>query len=181
MDDFDEFEPGHDASRRYWILLCLSLIAALAVGTVGGYALRQGIWPLPDSARDYLPQFVAGWLPSPEAASLTRSPVDLNGYSFELVDAKARRGDAIVSIRLLHKRNDSPISDAVIFARRLDMAPEGMPTMTADLKPMSTTEPGTYRFKTNLTMQGKWQLSLAAKVQGENGTIQNKLVLEATP
>jgi hypothetical protein len=29
-------------------------------------------------------------------------------------------------------------------------------------------------------MEGRWQLSLGAKVQGETGTVVNKLVLEAT-
>lgn len=181
IDDFDAFEPGHDASRHHWILLSLSLVAALALGAVGGYALGQGIWSLPDSARSHLPQFVVGLLSSPKAASSTRSPAELKGYAFELVDSKVSQGEATVSVRLVHKPTDKPISDAVIFARHLDMAPEGMPTMTADVEPMSTSEAGTYRFKTNLTMQGKWQFSLAAKVQGENGTVQNKLVLEATP
>jgi hypothetical protein len=40
-------------------------------------------------------------------------------------------------------------------------------------------EPGVYRFKTNLSMEGRWQLSLGAKVQGETGTVQSKLVLKA--
>ena len=97
------------------------------------------------------------------------------------MNAKAPQGDAIVSVRLVQKSTGKPISDAVIFARRLDMAPEGMQTMTVDLEPTSASDAGTYGFKTNLTMHGKWQLSLAAKVQGESGTVQNKLVLEATP
>jgi hypothetical protein len=181
IDDFDAFEPGNDARRHHWILLSLGLVTALAVGTVGGYTLRQGIWSLPDSATGRLPQFVAGLLPSPEAVSSTRSLAELKGYAFELVDSKISQGEATVSVRLVHKPTDKPISNAVIFARRLDMAPEGMPAMTADLEPLPNPETGTYRFKTNLSMQGKWQLSLAAKVQGENGTVQNKLVLEATP
>jgi hypothetical protein len=32
-----------------------------------------------------------------------------------------------------------------------------------------------------MTMAGGWQLSLGAKVQGETGTVENKLVLQATP
>jgi len=32
-----------------------------------------------------------------------------------------------------------------------------------------------------VTMEGGWQLSLAAKVQGEIGTVENKLVIKATP
>jgi len=46
---------------------------------------------------------------------------------------------------------------------------------------MPSTEPGVYKFKATLTMAGGWQLSLGAKVQGETGTVENKLVLKATP
>ena len=46
---------------------------------------------------------------------------------------------------------------------------------------MPGVEPGTYRFKATLNMAGGWQLSLGAKVQGETGTVENKLVLKATP
>jgi hypothetical protein len=69
----------------------------------------------------------------------------------------------------------------VIFATRLDMAPEGMATMTAPVEALPSTEPGVYRFRTNLMMAGGWQLSLAAKVQGEVGTLQNQLILRALP
>ena len=36
-------------------------------------------------------------------------------------------------------------------------------------------------FKAAVPMQGGWQLSLGAQVQGETGTVENKLVLKATP
>ena len=45
-------------------------------------------------------------------------------------------------------------------------------------------EPGnvdTYTFEATLSMAGGWRLSLGAKVQGETGTVESKLVLEATP
>ena len=70
---------------------------------------------------------------------------------------------------------------AVIFAKRLDMAPEGMETMKTTIEPMPSTEPGVYKFKAAVTMEGGWQLSLGAKVQGETGTVESKLVLKATP
>ncbi len=73
------------------------------------------------------------------------------------------------------------LPDAVIFATRLDMAPEGMQEMATKVAPMPSTEPGVYKFKATLSMAGGWQLSLGAKVQGETGTVENKLVLKATP
>ena len=53
--------------------------------------------------------------------------------------------------------------------------------MTPRIDQLPSTEPGVYRFKTNLSMAGRWQLSLGAKVQGETGTVQSKLVLKAVP
>ena len=40
-------------------------------------------------------------------------------------------------------------------------------------------EPGIYRFKAKLSMQGRWRLSLAAKVQGETGTVDDQLIVQA--
>ena len=100
-------------------------------------------------------------------------------YDFQLVEDTVRQGDVIVAVRLLHMPTGKPISDAVIFARRMDMEPDGMPTMTADLTPEPAEEPGVYRFRTSLSMEGGWRLSLAAKVQGVAGTLQKRLVLKA--
>jgi hypothetical protein len=71
------------------------------------------------------------------------------------------------------------VPDAVIFATRLDMAPDAMQEMVTKVTPMPGAEPGTYRFKANFAMAGRWQLSLGAKVQGETGTVENKLVITA--
>jgi hypothetical protein len=61
------------------------------------------------------------------------------------------------------------------------MAPDGMATMASPIEQLPSTEPGVYRFKTNLVMQGRWQLSLGAKVQGEDGSVESKLVVKALP
>ena len=104
---------------------------------------------------------------------------DINAFEFRLVETDVKTGDAVVAVRVVNKATGEAVPDAVIFARRLDMAPEGMPTMTADLEPLPPDEPGVYRFRTNFTMEGGWQLSLAAKVQGESGTLQARLGLKA--
>ena len=105
-----------------------------------------------------------------------------NDYVFEPVKAEIKKGnDVIVSVRLKHKATGKPIADAVIVQTRIDMAPDGMAEMTARIEQLPSTEPGVYRFKTNLSMQGSWQLSLAAKVQGEIGTVECKLVLKVSP
>jgi hypothetical protein len=107
---------------------------------------------------------------------------DVKDYEFRLVQNQVKKGDgAIVAVRLLNKKTGKAVPDAVIFAKRIDMAPDGMPTMDSPLEQLPSTEPGVYRFKTNLSMAGGWQLSLGAKVQGEEGTVENKLVLKALP
>ena len=119
---------------------------------------------------------IAGALMALSVAGAALAGVD--DYAFEALITDLKRGDAVVTVRLKHKATGNPVPDAVIFSRRIDMAPDGMPTMTADLEPLPATEPGIYRFKTNLAMGGSWQLSLTAKLQGETGTLQSRLVLK---
>jgi hypothetical protein len=107
---------------------------------------------------------------------------DVKDYEFQLVQSEMKKGDgAIIAVRLVNKKSGKPVPDAVIFAKRIDMAPDAMQEMTAPLDQLPSTEPGVYRFKTDLMMQGRWQLSLGAKVQGEDGTVEAKLVLKALP
>jgi len=106
----------------------------------------------------------------------------IKDYEFQLVDQAIKAGpDKIITVRLINKASGKPVPDAVIFATRLDMAPDGMQEMATKIAPMPSTEPGVYKFKATLSMAGGWQLSLGAKVQGETGTVENKLVLKATP
>jgi YtkA-like len=104
---------------------------------------------------------------------------DSKDYEFQLLDQQVKQGQAVISVKLVHKPSGRAIGDAVIFAKRIDMGPEQMEGMTAPLEAVSSTEPGVYRFKTNLTMEGNWALSIAAKVQGEIGTVKNKLIVKA--
>jgi hypothetical protein len=113
--------------------------------------------------------------------SATLARADIKDYEFQLVDKTVKKGDAVIAVRLVHKPDGKPVPDAVIFAKRLDMAPDGMETMKTTIEPMPSTVPGIYKFKAEVTMEGGWQLSLAAKVQGETGTVENKLVIKATP
>ena len=112
--------------------------------------------------------------------SATLARADIKDYEFRLVDQAIKAGpDRIITVRLINKTTGKPVPDAVIFATRLDMAPDGMQEMATKVTPMPGTEPGTYRFKATLSMAGRWQLSLGAKVQGEPGTVENKIVLTA--
>lgn len=105
---------------------------------------------------------------------------DIADYELQLVEREVKQSDkAVLAVTILHKPTGKPVPDAVIFARRLDMEPDGMAAMKAPLEPLPSTEPGIYRFKADLAMDGNWRLSLAAKVQGETGTLQARLVFKA--
>ena len=112
--------------------------------------------------------------------SSTAALADIKDYKFELVSQTVEAGpDKVITVRLMNTKTGKPVSDAVIFATRLDMAPDGMQEMATKIAPVPGAEPGTYKFKASFSMAGRWQLSLGAKVQGETGTVENKLVITA--
>ena len=182
-DEFEAFElESERGGRGRWIFLALLFLAALVGAAGAGYGLARGTWTLPASLAAQIPEPLAPWLPlSLRLSASAGAPAELKDYAFELAKGEMKQGEAVVDVRLVDKRSGKPVPDAVVFARRIDMAPEAMPTMTSTLEPLPSPQPGVYRFKTDLTMEGGWQLSLAAKVQGETGTVQNKLVLKAVP
>ena len=114
------------------------------------------------------------------AGSIVIARADIKDYEFQLVDPTVQAGsDKTITVRLVNKTTGKPVPGAVIFATRLDMAPDGMQEMATKIALMPGGESGTYKFKATFTMAGRWQLSLAAKVQGETGTVDNKLVITA--
>jgi len=105
---------------------------------------------------------------------------DIKDYEFKLAEPTIAVGkDKIVTVQLVNKKTGKPVPDAVIFTTRLDMAPDGMPEMATKIAREPGGEPGSYRFKAAFGMEGRWQLSLGAKVQGETGTVESKLVITA--
>jgi hypothetical protein len=102
-------------------------------------------------------------------------------YAFEPVQADVKKGeDVVISVRLKHKATGKPVADAVIAQTRIDMGPDGMAEMASPVTPVPSNEPGVYSFKTDLSMAGRWLLSIAAKVQGEPETVVGKIVFRAT-
>jgi YtkA-like len=105
---------------------------------------------------------------------------DIKDYEFKLVEPTTAVGkDKVITVRLVNKTTGKPVPDAMIFATRLDMAPDGMPEMATKIAREPGGEPGSYRFKATFGMEGRWLLSLGAKVQGETGTVESKLVITA--
>ncbi len=116
------------------------------------------------------------------AASLTGNAfAGANDYVFEPVKAEVKKGDdVVVSVRLELKATGKSVTDAVIVQTRIDMGPDGMGEMASPLTPVPSNEPGVYAFKTDLSMAGRWLLSIAAKVQGEPETVVGKITFRAT-
>jgi YtkA-like len=102
-------------------------------------------------------------------------------YVFEAVSTEVKKSDdAIVSVRLKNAKTGKPVTDAVIVQSRIDMAPDGMAEMASPIAQVPSTEPGVYSFRTELSMAGRWLLSVAAKVQGEAETVVGKITFRAT-
>ena len=161
------------------VLLTLVFAVALVSVSALGYRVGRGGVVLPTWVPTQVSQLLAGFLTPGVPKGPALSTADLKDYEFRLVDQSAKLGAATVAVELVHKATGKPVPEAVIVARRIDMAPENMAMMTAPLEPVPATEPGIHRFRTNLVMAGGWQLSLAAKVPGEAGTVQSKLILKA--
>jgi hypothetical protein len=124
--------------------------------------------------------FPAALIVAAISGASTTAFADIKDYKFELVDQTVQAGpDKVITVRLMNTKTGKPVPDAVIFATRLDMTPDGMQEMATKIAPVPGAEPGTYRFKATFGMAGRWQLSLGAKVQGETGTVENKLVITA--
>lgn len=100
-------------------------------------------------------------------------------YTFEPVKAELPKGDNVpVLVRLVNKQTGQPVEGAIIIRSRLDMAPEGMAEHATAIKAAPSKQPGVYAFNAELSMEGRWQLSLAAKVQGEMETVVGKIILK---
>lgn len=101
-------------------------------------------------------------------------------YEFQAAAAETKKGDdVVVAVRLVHKPTNKPVDGAVIIRTRIDMSPDKMADMVSPVAAVEAKEPGTYAFKTDLPMAGRYLFSLAAKVQGEPETVTGKVILKA--
>ena len=116
------------------------------------------------------------------AVSATTLPAwaGANDYEFEAIAKEVRNGPGSeLAVRLIHKPDGKLVEGAVVFKTRLDMAPDNMAGMVAEVAAVSATAPGVYKFRADLTMAGSWALTLQAKVQGEPETVRGTVVFTA--
>jgi YtkA-like len=100
-----------------------------------------------------------------------------NDYVFEPVNTQVKKGDG--GVGALEAQADRQGSHRRGDCSWIDMAPEGMAEMASPLTAVPSTEPGVYSFKTDLSMEGQWLLTIAAKVQGEPQTVVGKITFRA--
>lgn len=84
---------------------------------------------------------------------------------------------APIAVRLIHAPTKKPVTDAIMIHSRLEMPMAGMAPMVGKVTPQAPDGKGVYPFVADLSMQGQWTLNLAAKVQGEGGTVTGSVPL----
>jgi hypothetical protein len=100
-------------------------------------------------------------------------------YVFQPVKATVKKGaDVTLSVRLVNKATHKPVTDAEVTQAGIDMP--GMAGMASSVQALPTGEPGVYAFKTGLSMEGRWLLSITAKVPGEPAAVVGKVTFKAT-
>jgi predicted metal-binding membrane protein len=112
-------------------------------------------------------------------APLTSTIAAPNDYRFEVVEVQmAGPAKTTVTVRLVHVPDKKPAEGAVILEAKTDMGPNGMAEMAGKVTPLSSDQPGLYRFLIETGMAGRWQLILDAKVPGETRTVHGALTYD---
>jgi hypothetical protein len=101
-------------------------------------------------------------------------------YRFETAEIQASEpGKTTIVVHLVHVRDKKPVDGAVILESKTDMGPSGMAEMFGKVTAITSDRPGLYRFLIETGMAGKWELILAAKVQGEARPVTGKITYDA--
>lgn len=103
-----------------------------------------------------------------------------SGPGWEAVTSAVPTGKAVRLEVRLKGLSSTPSADGVrLTSTRLDMAPDGMASMMASLRMLPSPAPGTVAFEADLSMAGRWALSLAADVAGESRPVRGTVVFRA--
>lgn len=123
---------------------------------------------------------VAAFLFIPSLWPVIRSMVP-SGPGWEAVNSAVPTGKAVRLEARLKGLSATPPADGVrITAMRLDMAPDGMAAMTGSLRVLPPPAPGIVAFEADLSMAGRWALSITADVAGETRPVRGTVVFRAT-
>ncbi len=113
-------------------------------------------------------------------ASVVLSAFSQAGMTWHLLTANVPVNvQSQIRVQLVDGAGKPVARTVTLLSRRIDMAPDGMPTMTAPLRQLPLTEPGIVSFETNLNAPGRWALSLSAKVDGVAKPVTGSVVITA--
>jgi YtkA-like protein len=122
--------------------------------------------------------FVLSTVASLAVSSPSPSFAAAKDYRFELIGSPAQSGKAtVIKVRLVHVPDGKPVPGAIIIQTKLDMAPQGMASMTAPAKASATAGDGVYQIEAQPQMAGNWALTLSAKVQEERETVSGTITV----
>jgi len=113
-------------------------------------------------------------------ATTTLTTAAPNDYRFEAVEVQpSGPGKTTVVVRLVHVPDKKLVDGAVIVESKTDMGPSGMGEMFGKVTASTSDQPGLYRFLIETGMAGKWELTLTAKMQGDDRPVTGKITYDA--
>jgi hypothetical protein len=113
------------------------------------------------------------------------------GYRFDVLDQPVPVGaHTELTIKITDASTGQPIQGATITGGGLEMThvhpphkgspPGGMTTrMGGDVKFVGSSGPGLYQLMADVSMPGKWQLNISAKIPGETKPVQETVKFDA--
>lgn len=119
--------------------------------------------------------FAAIFMPTPPHVS------DSNGPAWQAVNPEVAVGKSVrLELRLANINGEMAADNAVtITSTRLDMGPDGMEAMTAPLRQAASNAPDVLAFEADLSMAGRWALTLAANVEGLSEPVASTVIFNA--
>ncbi len=99
--------------------------------------------------------------------------------SWEAVNPRIGVGEGVrLEVRLVGG-NTKAVGPIIVRTTRLDMGPDGMEAMTARLKPVSSPAPHIVALETDITMAGRWALSISGEIPGQTEPVSGVVIFTA--
>lgn len=100
------------------------------------------------------------------------------GLSIEAVKARVSAGKSRLEVRVVEA--GKPVTGKItVKSSRLDMGPDGMEMMVVPLRQVPSPVPGGVAFEADLSMAGRWALTLRLSVEGRGEPLTGKVVFTA--
>lgn len=102
-------------------------------------------------------------------------------FRFELVSEEVSAGsDARIAVRVIGPDGAPVAASKIRLVRsRLDMGPDGMAGMEAALRAIPSDHPDRLSFTADITMPGRWALTLEAEVEGAPAFVTGEILITA--